>query len=72
MEQGSNLLLAQAVYSEVFSTLDDKRLRERKTAEIEDWLDDGYLGDNPSAATLAAEWREYDYDDLLELGLLPT
>ena len=70
MEQGSNHLLAQAVYSEVFGTLDDKRLREHKTTEIEDWLDTGYLIDSPTVAMLADEWREYDATDLVELGLI--
>ena len=56
--------LADAIYTEVFGHLDDKYFAESKIAEIRDWLEAGDLDDNPNVTELAAEWREYDADDV--------
>lgn len=59
--------MAEAIYYLVYIG-DDKRYRQDKTREIEDWLIDGSFTGQETAEYLAAEWQEYDNqaDDQLE------
>ena len=56
--------LAEAIYTEVFGTIDDARFESEKTTEILDWLADGDEGKGRTVADLADEWREYDAADV--------
>lgn len=60
---------AQAIYAEVYGDIDDKGLKASKMTEIHDWLEEGDLRDNPTVDELAAEWREYDAEDVAARGV---
>ena len=55
--------LADAIYSEVYGHLDDKRHFATTAAEIRDWLATGDVADDCTVRSLAAEWRQRDLDD---------
>ena len=55
--------LANAIYSEVYGHLDDKRHLATTAAEIRDWLEAGEVADDCTVRSLAAEWRQRDLDD---------
>lgn len=55
---------ADAIYGRVFGHLDDKFFSPGKTQEIFEWLYCGDLDAVLNIDALAAEWREYDADDV--------
>jgi hypothetical protein len=55
---------AEAIYGKVFPNLWDKYWSPGKTQEIFDWLYYGDLDETHDIDALAAEWREYDSDDV--------
>ncbi len=51
---------ANAIYTEIFGSIDNKQFEEHRCGQIEDWLREGDLDDEPSITELVWEWIEYD------------
>jgi len=62
-------MTAEKIYTEVFGHIDSREIRQRKTGEIEDWLNDGDADDNASIELLSEEWRAYDPEAAPESAL---
>ena len=60
------LKMADAIYTECYPTVDDKRFRDAKTTEILDWLSTWPADDSASqdVTALVTEWREYDAEEI--------
>jgi len=61
----SNGATADEIYMAIFGDLDSAELYDRKTAEIEEWLDEGDPEDTP-LAILIAEWRDNDAAEIAD------
>ena len=55
--------LADQIYLEVYGHIDSKQHYHQFIAQIQDWLYDGDLDDNPDIQGLVEEWREYMGDE---------
>ena len=63
-ESGILLELADKIYSNVYSEVDDKKFYNKKLSEIFDWLCNGDW--SGTIEELTDEWKEYDQEEEVE------